>query len=157
MKTKLLLSLLFCFCLMSMAEDIKTHLVVWAKNGTKVAYALTEEPKVTFTETDMVITAKGVEVNYSLENMARFTYESNDESTSINLNTDKECFKLNGETLLFPSLSAKSTIYIYSADGKLFFKKTIQTAGEYSFPLSSLSAGTYLVTVNGITYKIVKK
>ena len=157
MKTKLLLSLFFCFCLISKAEDIKTHLAVWAKNGTKVAYALTEEPKVTFTETDMVITAKSVEVNYSLENMARFTYESNDESTSINLNTDKECFKLNGETLLFPSLSAKSTIYIYSADGKLVFKKTIQTAGEYSFPLSSLSAGTYLVTVNGITYKIVKK
>jgi len=157
MKKELLLSLMLFFSLFAKAEEPATHLVVWAKDGTKVAYALAEKPKVTFTETDLVITANGVEVNYTLEKMARFTYE-NDETVSItNLQTGKSSFKLDGESLLFPALKANSTVSLYSLNGTLVFNKTIRTAGEYSFPLSGLNAGVYVVTVNGLTYKIVKR
>lgn len=157
MKSKLLLSLLLGFSIFAKAENNPTNLVVWAKDGTKVAYALAEKPKVTFTETDLVITAKGVEVNYSLENMARFTYESNDESAIINLQTDESPFKLTGESLLFPALKANSTVSVYSLNGTLVFKKTVRQNGEYAFPLSNLNAGVYMVNVNGLTYKIVKR
>ena len=156
MKSKLLLSLLLGFSIFAKAEN-PTNLVVWAKDGTKVAYALTEKPKVTFTETDLVITAKGVEVNYSLENMARFTYESNDESGIINLQTDESPFRLTGESLLFPALKANSTVSVYSLNGALVFKKTVRQNGEYAFPLSNLSAGVYMINVNGLTYKIMKR
>ena len=44
---KLLLSLTFCLSIVAKAEDNPTNLVVWAKDGTKVAYALSEKPKVT--------------------------------------------------------------------------------------------------------------
>ena len=148
---------MFSFSLITKAEDNPINLVVWAKDGTKVAYALAEKPKVTFTETDLVITAKGVEVNYSLENMARFTYESNDESAIINLQTDESPFKFTGESLLFPALKANSTVSVYSLNGTLVFKKTIRQNGEYAFPLSNLNAGVYMVNVNGLTYKIMKR
>lgn len=157
MKTTLMALLLPFFCLTAMADEPKTQLVVWAKDGTKVAYALAEKPKVTFTETDLVITAKGVEVNYSLENMARFTYESSENSAIRNLKTDEVSFKLDGESLLFPSLSANSKVSLHSLNGTLVFSKTVRTAGEYSFPLSGLNTGIYMVTVNGLTYKIVKR
>ena len=157
MKTTLQTLLLSCFCLATMAEENKTHLIVWAKDGTKVAYALAEQPKITFTETDLVITSNGVEVNYTLENMARFTYESNDNTAITNLQTDESPFKLNGESLLFPSLKANTTVSIYSLDGTLVFKKTIRQNGEYALPLSNLIAGVYMVNVNGLTYKIMKK
>ena len=157
MKQKLLLVLLSCFCLSAMADEPKTQLVVWAKDGTQVAYALAEKPKVTFTETDLVITANGVEVNYTLENMACFTYEDNTSTAITNLQTDESSFKLNGESLLFPSLKANSTVSVYSLNGTLVFKKTVHQNGEYAFPLSNLNAGVYMVNVNGLTYKIVKR
>lgn len=140
-----------------MADEPKTQLVVWAKDGTQVAYALAEKPKVTFTETDLVITANGVEVNYTLENMARFTYEDNTSTAITNLQTDESSFKLNGESLLFPALKANSTVSVYSLNGTLVFKKTVSQNGEYAFPLSNLNAGVYMVNVNGLTYKIVKR
>lgn len=139
-----------------MADEPKTQLVVWAKDGTQVAYALAERPKVTFTETDLVITANGVEVNYTIENMARFTYEDNT-SAITNLQTDESTFKLDGESLLFPALKANSTVSVYSLNGTLVFKKTVRQNGEYAFPLSNLNAGVYMVNVNGLTYKIVKR
>lgn len=134
-----------------------SKLVVWAKNGTKVAYALIEKPKVTFTETDLVIIANGVEVNYALENMARLTYEKNTSSVITNLQTNEPTFMLDGESLLFPVLKANSTVSIYSANGTLVFKQTVHKTGEYSFPISNLKTGVYMVNVNGITYKIVKR
>ena len=60
MKTKLLTMLLPCFCISAIANEPKTQLVVWSKDGTQVAYALAERPKVTFTETDLIITASGI-------------------------------------------------------------------------------------------------
>lgn len=157
MKTKLLMLFLSFTGFSAMADEPKTQLVVWAKDGSHVAYALVEEPKVTFTETDLVITTNSVEVSYSLANMVRFTYETNENAAVKNIKTDEVFFKLDGESLLFPALSAKSTVQLCALNGTLVFKKTVQTAGEYSFPLAYLPAGVYMVTVNGITYKIVKK
>ena len=145
------------FSILAKAENNPTNLVVWAKDGTKVAYALAEKPKVTFTDTDLVITAKCVEVKYSLENMARFTYESNAETSIINLKTEESLFKLTGEALLFPALRANCTVSVYSLNCTLVFKKTVRQNGEYAFPLSILNSGIYLVNVNGLTYKIVKR
>lgn len=156
MKIKLLLLLLF-LSLSTMAENAKTHLVVWAKDGTQVAYALAEQPKITFTETDLIITSNGVEVNYTLENMARFTYESNDNTAITNMQTDESPFKLDGESLLFPALKTNTTVYVYALSGMLVFKKTVRQDGEYALPLSDIAAGAYMVNVNGLTYKIVKK
>ena len=157
MKTKVMVLLLSCFCLSTMADEPKTHLIVWAKDGTKVAYALIEKPKVTFTETDLVITTNSVEVNYALEDMARFTYADNTETAISNLQTEETVFKLDGESLLFPSLKANSTVSVYALNGTLVFKKTVRQNGEYTFPLSDLSTGIYMINVNGLTYKIVKR
>lgn len=149
--------MLFCFCLMAKAEDNSLSLVVWAKDGTRVAYLLLEEPKVTFTETELFVTTNSVEVNYPIDNMARLTYETEDPTSIRNLKNNKTSFKMNGEALLFPALKANSTVSIYSLSGKLEFQKTVQTSGEYTFPLSNLSTGAHMVSVNGVTYKILKK
>lgn len=142
--------------LMAMANEPITKLVIWAKDGTKVAYALAEKPKITFTESELVVNTNNVEVNYDLDKMSRFTYESGSSTGITDLKSDGT-FRFQDEALVFPALSANSTISVYSLNGSLVFKKTVQTAGEYAFPLSNLNAGVYLVNVNGLTYKIVKR
>ena len=154
---KILFLLLSCFCFSALADEPKKQLVIWAKNGTKVAYALAEKPKVTFTTTDLVVTSNGLEVNYTLSEMARFTYESDALTAITNLNNGKTSMSLYGESLLFPALTEGSTVAIYDMGGKTILSKSITTTGEYSFPLSNLNAGVYMVSVNGLTYKIVKR
>ena len=152
--------LLLAFILVSykmMAQEFKTQLIVWAKDGTKVAFLLSEKPKITFTETDLVITTKDIEVNYALDNMVRFTYESNDYTAIRDLESDEVSFRLDKESLLFSALKANSTLTIYALNGNLVMKRTIRQDGEYAFPISDLNAGVYMVNVNGLTYKIVKR
>lgn len=157
MMKKTLLIILMLLPLVANAQEPMSFLVVWAKDGAKVAYALAEKPKITFTETDLVITTQDVAVNYSLDNLLRFTYEASDETAIRDLKTDKVSIKLEGESLLFIDLSPNSKVSLHNLNGKLVFSKTIQLSGEYSFPLSNLNSGVYLVTVNGLTYKITKK
>lgn len=156
MKRTILFLLLPLLSMMVMANEPITQLVIWAKDGTKVAYALAEKPKLTFTESELVVKTDNIEVTYDLEQMLRFTYESGSVTGMTDLRTEST-FSIQNEALVFPALSANSTVSVYSLNGSLVFKKTIRTTGEYAFSLSELNTGVYLVDVNGVTYKIMKR
>ncbi|MBR6630030.1 MAG: hypothetical protein IKL03_08785, partial [Bacteroidaceae bacterium] len=79
-------------------------LVVWAADGSKASYALTEHPKVTFTETSFVVTLHGEETSYPLTDVARITYE-NVQGTGISeLWRNYPPFTVCGNFLLFSTL-----------------------------------------------------
>lgn len=150
-----IVSAMFLMGQSAVAEE-RNALIIWAKDGTQVAYALNEEPKVTFTENSMVISSKGIEVDYPLQDMARFTY-GNEVNAVIDLKTDKSPFKLDGESLLFLALRPNSTVSVYSQNGTLVSQKTVRQGGEYVFPIGNLANGVYVVKVNGVTYKFLKR
>ena len=153
-KLTILLSLLLTFSA-NATEPVK-NLAVWTKDGTKVLYSLLENPKITFTATDVIITTNSVDITYALENMLRFTYETHEPSIINDVILENTSFTYDGESLFFSSLPSNSVISIHTLNGLLIYKKTI-CHDCYLLPLSNLSAGVYLVSVNGLTYKIAKK
>lgn len=157
MRKEFILSLFFCLSLLAKAEDKLTHIIVWAKDGTRVAYALDKEPMITFSETDMIIATKDIEVNYALENMDRITYGDSNASGIRNINSGEPIYRWDGEALIFPSLVCNSTVSLYSLNGMMVFTENIKESGEYFFSLSNLNTGIYVVKVNNITYKLIKK
>lgn len=83
MKVKLLMPLLL-LCLSTLADEPKNQLVVWLKDGDKTVYPLSRNPKVTFSEVDLIIETAGIEAVFNLENMKCFTYEySTDTKCSV--------------------------------------------------------------------------
>lgn len=80
MKTKVLTLLLSFFCLTAIANEPKTQLVIWAKGGGKTVYPLRSNPKIVFSENDLIVETNGLEAVFSLENTERFTYESSDDN-----------------------------------------------------------------------------
>lgn len=156
MKRKALLLLWPLLGISAMAEDRISQLAIWSKDGTKVAYALEEKPRLMFTESHLWVDAKKTKIAYRLDSLSHFTYESIGTTGLTSLNAGETIDFKNG-ILLFPALSANSTVSIYALNGTPVFKKTVSTAGEYAFSLSSLGVGVYLVKVNGTTYKIMKK
>lgn len=157
MKRKILSLLLLPLCLTAAAEEPLKKLIIWAKDGTQVAYALTENPSVYFHDTYLVVKTGNIEVNYEIEALDKFTTGFVDDDTRISdLNSDGT-LKFQDDALIFPALPANSKIRIYSANGNTVLNKTVKAAGEYAVPLSGLDTGVYIVNVNGITYKIMKR
>lgn len=154
-KTLCLLLLAFVSCSSIVAKST-INLAVCTKDGLKVLYALEEKPKITFTDTELVITTKGVEIAYALSDVNLLTYE-NGETTGITNLYDDASFKLDGNAIVFSKLKAKDIVSLYSINGTLVFKKTVTVDGEYAVSLNDIETGVYVVSVNGLTYKFMKK
>ena len=69
-------------------EKVPNSFVLCAKDGTKDAYALADNPKVSLTESELIITSKGNERIYPMMNISRITYETIDGAEIGNLNID---------------------------------------------------------------------
>ena len=136
----------------AVAAKSTMHLAVCTKDGSKVLYALEEKPKITFTDTELVITTKSVEIAYALSDMNLLTYE-NGETTGITNLHDNADFKLDGNAIVFSKLKAKDIVSLYSINGALVFKKNVTVDGEYAVSLNDIETGVYVVSIIGLTYK----
>jgi hypothetical protein len=65
--------------IMASPHGKRDYMIIRLKNGTNIPYPLIEEPKITFTETELVITLKSKQVIYVLEDISRLTYSSNND------------------------------------------------------------------------------
>lgn len=153
----MLLSVGLSFALSASGSETSWKLQLWDNDGTRLdIYELKYTPKVTFTETEVVVTTSVADVYfYSLPDMWKFTYES---TTGIDeVAAADASMKFDGQSIVFHGLNAGSDIAVYAVNGVQVMSKTVNAAGDYSFSLSSLSQGVYVVNVNGKTFKIVKR
>ena len=155
---RLFLSILvFCLTLPIMAEESGTRMVLWSKDGTKVAFDFKENPIITINQEELILTTDSTQINYSIVNLDKITYENVIVDGIINLTAQEPIISFNGEMLVFPSIETNSTVSLYRQDGKLVLKKTILQKGEYDIPIHTVEKGLYIVDLNGITYKFLKK
>ena len=134
------------------------YLVLWGKNGEKIAtYALTNKPKIVFAQSEIIITSNNIDIKHqNLSEFSKFTYENQIESGIFNLLTEDK-YLFDGESLQFLSLKANSAISVYSLNGSCVINKMTQHSGSYAIPISHLQSGAYIIKVNGLTFKILKK
>lgn len=133
-----------------------TTLFIWSKTGEKVGYVLSERPKITFNKTALTVISDGVEISYPIDNFRCITYEKND-VTSIKETGIGELYSLKNNSLFFHNLRANDLISIFSIDGVLLYSKSVQRNGEFTISLSDFNTKAFIVKMNNLTFKIVKK
>lgn len=133
-----------------------TTLFIWSKTGEKVGYVLSERPKITFNKTALTVISDGVEISYPIDNFRCITYEKND-VTSIKETGIGELYSLKNNSLFFYKLRANDLISIFSIDGVLLYSKSVQRNGEFTISLSDFNTKAFIVKMNNLTFKIVKK
>ena len=133
-------------------------LKIWDRDEINVAsIALGAEPIVTFEDNLVTVTNNiGDQLFFNLPDLWKFTY---DHLTSINdiAANDVTAMQCDGNSIVFNNLKAGANISVYAVNGTQVMNKKVATDGEYAVSLSNLSQGVYLVNVNGVTFKIMKK
>ena len=116
------------------------------------------EPTVTFGDNQLIITTKFLEIDFfDLNEIRKITYLYEDGSGINDIVAEKATMKFNGEDIVFTALEKGTDISVYAANGMLMMKKNVANAGDCTLSLSRLSQGVYVISVNGQTFKIVKK
>lgn len=120
-----------------------------------MVYELSEEPKVFFTSEQLIVKTDEMEASYSLSEISRITYEN--AVTDISNTVTNEPLRFDGETLFITSPSEKIDVCIYTLNGRLVQKYSMNTSDMSTISLSSYNAGIYIVRVNELIYRILKR
>lgn len=156
MKKILLISFLLAGTVFSFAES-RLSLVILLNDNSQIVYSLSEEPKITFTKSDMLVKTNTLDVSYALDNVVRYTYESRDVATDVIDISNESQIVQQRDMLLFENLQKGSNIDVYTASGMLVLHCQTTSSGAYALPIEILLRGVYVVNVNGLTYKMIKR
>ena len=140
-----------------MTAKQREQLIILGKDGTKIAYALTDKPKITFTDSDLVVSVNGLTSNYLLINLLGITYSESDVMNISNAKDDFPLFYMNGNKLMFHKIKRDMALFLYKIDGSLVFKKRISKDSDTTISLSSIESGIYVLQINRTVFKIIKK
>ena len=136
------------------AQGVTQQLVVWHKNGEKVRFNLTEEPRTTFEGGQLVITTSKGTTYYQLSNIQRYTFEGI--SSGIEAVTRDLTFGQTADGAVLNNVEAGTVVRLYDTAGMLLEEKT-SDGSPISFSLSSRPAGVYVVSLKDKNFKISKR
>lgn len=134
-----------------------TRLIVHTKDGSEVAYILAQQPRVTFSDNCLVVACDDAEVSYPLADMWKFTFNQTDETEGIAaVVTDEPPLTINDGVIVVSGLNEGSIARISTLGGTIVHSEKL-SSDSWTFRLSSLPAGIYLISINNTTFKIAKK
>lgn len=122
-------------------------------DGSSVVISMNEHPVITFSGDKLVVKTVDSTAELDRSKVKTFSYLSSSSVETVQVGD--YTVDNTGTSLRFSGLPAESEITVHSVDGKLVGRAT--AAGDYSIDLSGYSAGTYIVSVNGVSTKIAVK
>lgn len=137
------------FSLSTHAEGYRS-VRVELKEGSPIEIQLSGSLRTTFAEgvTTFADNA-GTAVNLPSANIVRFTFLERDAQSSIH---EVAMPQIQRGALHFSALAVGTTITVTDASGHNVLTSTAE--GDFTLPLNQFIPGIYLVSVNGITYKV---
>ncbi len=140
-------------CTVSAWADGYRSVIVKLQDGSTTQINLRDDLKTSFNETDVVFSDHGSRWTFAKADVVDFTF-----SEALGIRSTQAagtCPELSGRVATFGNLPAGSHVSLFSADGRTL--RSAEAAGSYRLSLEGLPAGSYVVSVNGVSYKIQLK
>lgn len=151
----LVVSALLCF-VDCKAEEYETHLVVWNVDGSKVTFALKDKPRIEFMDEQMEIKSTQMEIALLISSVSHMNYEDVivDGISSVQIN---QKVKMTEEAIIIQGGSADSQVVICDQNGKEIRRVVVGSDDVFTFPVTTLEMGIYVVKINNDCIKFLKK
>lgn len=163
---RFLIAVIALMMMAPMALRSQNVVTVHLKEGTPLYLAFKYEPVVTFTDSTIVLTTKvegrTLSVSYPLDKLVKFTFDTQ----NLNPTTPTEVEGIQEKKLIFSfddylvnisGAKANADVRLIASNGKQLNAYRTDSEGSAQFSIADLPAGTYIVNVDGITFKIMKK
>jgi len=149
---KIALSLMVALsCLTAKATDGKS-LFVSFNDGSKIEFALSTLPEVTFGDDQMTVKTTATTASYELWKVSTFTYGT---TTGIKQVETNNKFALEGDRIIVDG--TKNQVSAFALDGKKVSLSPIVTGDKTVINLDGLSQGVYIIKINNKSIKIARQ
>ena len=148
---KIALSLLVALsCISAKATDGKS-LFVSFNDGSKIEFALSTLPEVTFGNDKMTVTSTATTASYELRKVSTFTYGT---TTGIK-QVENNKFAFEGDRIIVDG--THNQVSAFALDGKAVSLSSIITGDKTIISLDSLTHGVYIIKINNKSIKIARQ
>ncbi len=133
------------------------NLVVWHKDGSKVQFALEDTPKITY-EGEKVVVSSSSTVEYDFQAIKKMTYmqEEPNRIGDLAINPERP-FTSQGGVITFVPADKDLHVRVATLSGIVVRDFIVPKNEPSSISLTSTPAKVYLISVNGVTYKIAMR
>lgn len=149
---KIALSLLIALsCISAKATDDKS-LFVSFNDGSKIEFALSTLPKVTFGNDKMTVKSTATTASYELWKVSTFTYGT---TTGIKQVETNNKFAFEGDRIIVDGTNNK--ISTFALDGKAIKLSPTTAEGKTIINLNALTNGVYIIKINNKSIKVARQ
>ena len=148
---KIALSLLVALsCISAKAADGKS-LFVSFNDGSKIEFALSTLPEVTFGNDKMTVTSTATTASYELRKVSTFTYGT---TTGIK-QVENNKFAFEGDRIIVDG--THNQVSAFALDGKAVSLSPILAGDKTVIPLDELTHGVYIIKINNKSIKVARQ
>lgn len=130
-------------------------LVLWHANGTTTDVELFTQPQVKFQVDKVFITSTVLDMEYSKQDVLRFTYKGR--TLGISKPKGKADVSQENGQLVFHGIKPSDKIAVYNTKGIRIPIQLQHSCSTATLSLSAIPPGVYLLNVNGRTSKFTKR
>ena len=154
MRTKLLLSLLLLTCMAH--ATVQNVVAIYPLQGEVALFAFADQPELTYTATDLVLTTTKTSVQYPISNLRKVAFEQADISTGLDdIQTSKQFTFCDGQ-IIIEGGTPNALVNIYSIQGALVSQYRLDSDGNAAIPTTGYSGAAYILTTGSITFKFMQ-
>ena len=128
---------------------------VYQQDGQKALFAFADQPEVTYTATELVLTTTKTMVQYPISQLKKLQFEKADMPEGIDeVETDKR-FSFCDGSIVIEGGQPNSLVNIYTVSGTLIAQYRLDSNGDAVISTQGLSGNTYIFANGSITFKFI--
>ena len=156
MKNHLLVSFFLLAAVLHVSAVEQNVVAVYQLDGQKALFAFADQPEVTYTATDLVLTTTRTSVQYPIAQLKKLQFETADIEEGIEevLIEDKR-FSFRDGSIVIEGGEPNSLVNIYSVSGALTAQYRLDGNGDAVIPTQGLSGTAYIFANGSITFKFI--
>ena len=132
-------------------------LVLWHANGKTTEISLSKKPQIQFAPDKVLVKGAGINFEYPLSDIVKFTYKKEDIINDIDNPTNQADFTRDNERIVFTGIKSTDEVALYKLNGSRVDIQLKAVDDSLVLPLNSIPQGIYLLRINNQTFKIIKK
>ena len=141
--------------------EAELYFVVWLHNGAQIGFPFTANPRLAYSNGNIVVTTSQEQLSYPHTSVRKFTFADEDisqnEAADVAITVHNAQWHCQGDAMVFSDCTPGECVDICDAQGHLLQQYTISDDGTLQIPLHSFAGDMYIVKTESITYKFMKK
>ena len=153
-KIVFLFTLLLAAVLHVSAEE-QNVVAVYQTDGQKALFAFADQPEVTYTATDLVLTTTKTTVQYPISQLKKLQFEKAYMPEGLDEVLADQRFSFRDGSIVIEGGEPNSLVNIYTVSGALTAQYRLDSNGDAIISTQGLSGHAYILSNGSITFKFI--